>query len=198
LSVFGDFAGPEDVEEAVLAALQEWMPTYIKRVEENRGLEPGALPQIRSYSIVSDYDRYPQEQLPAIVIESAGVVGGSITKEGTGYYSAKYVIEVSVTTAAEDAVAVRKGAQRYGEAVRGSLLQHRSLGSGSIGKRVDWADESLIGENDNRKRRVTCVNSFRVDLRNIVSVKEGPIAPDPVSDEWPEVTSIEVDVENES
>lgn len=195
MTLFGDFAGPEDVEAAVLQTLEKWLPTYLREVERKRGLEKGFLPEIHSYSIVSDYARYPQEQLPAMTIESSGVVSGSVTRDGDGYYTAVYAVEVAVTTAAEDGVNARKGAQRYGEAVRGAIVQRRALET-SI-EVADWVDESLVGENVDRERHCTSVNAFEVEVTGIVSVKKGPSEPDPESTVEATVQSVEVNTEVE-
>jgi hypothetical protein len=194
MSVFGDFGSSEDIEVAVLKALEKWLPTYLRRIESVRGLDVGELPEIRSFSIVSDYDRYPQEQLPAVTIESPGLVSGSLTKDGAGYYSGSYAVEVSVTTAADEGVAARQGAQRYGEAVRGALLQHRSLDTDM--QVADWVDESLVGENEKRTRRVTCANAFEVDLHNLISIRKGPAEPD-LDPDLDEATVQEIDVNTE-
>jgi hypothetical protein len=194
MSVFGLLSGPEDVEKAVLAALQKWLPTYLREVERHRGLEKGALPEIRSYSIVSDYDRYPQEQLPSIVIESAGLVSGSLEQNGKGYYSGRYAVEVSVTYAADEGLPARFGAERYGEAVRAALVQNALLDEDV--ELVAWVDESTVGENDKRSRRVTNVNAFEVALHNIVSDRKGPADPDP--DAPNETATVqEIDVQTE-
>jgi len=190
---FGEMRGPEDVEDAVLAALEKWLPTYLREVERLYSLDKGAIPAVRSYSIVSDYERYPQEQLPAVTIEASGLIAGSLSKDGGGYYSGKYAVEVSVTTAADEGVAARKMAERYGLAVKGALLQHASLDNDAMV--TDWVDESVVGENDKRQRRITCANAFEVELQNVISTRKGPSEPDPDPGDGATVQEVDVNTE---
>lgn len=195
MTVFGTLSGADSAESALLNTLWLWMPTYLREVERQNNLTEESLPSIRSFAIVSDYDRWPQEQLPAVQVASAGLVNGSIEKDGEGNHTARYAVEVTVTVGGPKAVETRVASQRYAQAIRAVLLQKRNETDGV--EVVRWVDESFAGEGDDRMTRVTTAQSFEVQVRDLVTTLGGPTEPDEAPDDWPTVATYDIDIEKE-
>src|SRR3954462_14533195 len=94
LSLFGRLVGAHHVEDAALAVLRYWLPTYLHEVERQSGQTPGALAKPRSYRVSSDVEKMPEDQTPAVVIRSPGVADNP-QMNGAGIYEAQFTIEAA-------------------------------------------------------------------------------------------------------
>jgi hypothetical protein len=172
------------------------MPTNVKRMEEVGGKK---LAPIKSVSIVSDYAKFPELALPALVIESAGIVNGTIEEDGDCNLSATFSVSVCSMVQGKDAVATRDLAFGYWWPIAASLMQHRKIGDGIWVK--DFIDSGFAGANvEQRRSRIAVEHVFYVTLDNFLNVGEGPVEPDPeaTSGDWPTVESTEVEVQKEN
>jgi len=195
VSKFGPSRHPGELEVAVEKALRKWMPTNVKRMEEVGGKK---LAPIKSVSIVSDYAKFPELALPALVIESTGIVNGTIEEDGEGNLSATFSVSVFSMVQGKDAVATRDLAFGYWWPIAASLMQHRKLGDGIWVK--DFVDSGFAGANvEQRRSRIAVEHVFNVNLDNFLNVGEGPVEPDPedTSGDWTTVESTEVEVQKE-
>ena len=68
LEIFGPIVTGADVEDAVERTLKEWMQTYLRRMERHISKPPNWLPNPGSYIASSDWDHFPEEQVPAILL----------------------------------------------------------------------------------------------------------------------------------
>jgi hypothetical protein len=65
-SVFGTIVTPPDVEKAVLKALQDWSPTYLRFLERHTARKPNDLPEIASWRAADTMEeRFPEQAIPA-------------------------------------------------------------------------------------------------------------------------------------
>lgn len=194
MSLFGPTRHPGQLEGAVAKGLRFWLPTYVKRMNEvsDRKLAP-----IKSFSIVSDYAKFPELALPAVVIESSGIVEGSIEAEEDGSLTADFTVAAYLMVQGKDAVRVRDTAMLYWWPIAAALLQHRTLDDGISVKR--FVDSGFAGANvEQRRTRIATEHVFEVTLERFLNIGEGPLEPDPGADaEWPEVTSVETEVQKE-
>lgn len=188
MSALGLLAHAGQVEDAVVDRLRNWMPVYVAELERQTGRTVGRIPALKSIKSISDFDRRQEEQVPAAVVVSTGTTGTPI-KEADGYYRATYNIGVAIVVAAREERGSREIAQLYGAAVRGCLLQRRSLTDViEIGV---WLGESFDELSvDDRRSMFGGMNLFEMEVRNIVSWKLGPppswVAPEtPVDAEVP-------------
>lgn len=190
MSVFGPILHPGLLEKAVEEQLRRWMPTYVKRLGE---VEGKPFTGIKSYTIVSEYATFPETGLPALVVESAGLVDPP-DQDGEGNLSGTFAVEVTVAVQGPNAIATRNAAMNYGTAVLGSLMQHRKLDEGIwVEKCVDLG---FAGANvDQRRTRVAIAAVFHVTLENFLNVSEGPLEPTEIPDDWPIAETVTVDVE---
>lgn len=190
MTVFGLLKTPNDVEQAVEVALRKWMPTYIKAVGKQNDLN---LAPIASYTVVSEYAKFPEKGHPAIVIESAGL-SEDPDEDGEGNLTGTYAVQVSIVTHGPEAVATRTMALAYAAAIVAALMQHKTLTSDVSVKR--YLDAAFTGANVERRRTEIAVGtSFLVEHENFLNVGEGPIEPEPEDDDWPTVETVETDVE---
>jgi hypothetical protein len=195
-SVFGPTRHPGELERAVEQALRKWMPTYVKRME---AVGDKKLAPIKSFSIVSDYAKFPELALPALVIESAGLVEGTLEEDGEGNLSGTFSVSVFSMIQGKDAVATRDLAFGYWWPIAASLMQHRKIGEDIWVQ--SFIDSGFAGANvDQRRTRIGVEHVFYVTLDNFLNVGEGPLEPDPeaASDEWATVETVETEVEKEN
>jgi hypothetical protein len=193
--LYGTLRHPGAIEQAALERLKAWMPAMVAEVERQEGREPGKLPRLRGYITVSELARWPEDQIPLAVVVSPGTLGDPM-KDAEGYYRAIYSLAVAIVTSAATEPATRQIAQLYGAAVRACLLQRRSLENEV--EVTDWTGESFDDlPVDERRTMFAGVNSFAVELGQIVSWQLGPAAPveppdDPLADPPGPVTATDV------
>src|SRR5690606_22845441 len=95
-------------------------------------------------------------------------------------------VEAAVVVAAPDIVSARRVAQCYAAAVRGALLQRRSLGDGL--RALDWTDEAYADvANERRRSLAAAANVFVVEQDKIVNWQLGPNSDQPpIPAAWPQ------------
>lgn len=70
MSAFGDITLVPQVEQAVLATLKLWSPTYLREMERRTSRAPNALPDVASWRPTDDIlDRFPEQQIPAVHLQ---------------------------------------------------------------------------------------------------------------------------------
>lgn len=193
MTVFGELIGGSQIEQAVIDCLDEWMATYLKEVARQWKIEE-TFEKHRSIRAVSEFDRWPEQQLPAIVVVNGGTTDTPL-KDGTGSYRAKWGIDICISVSAKTETETRRNAQLYITAARGCLMRRRSLGAGMKG--TDWGGESYtLIDSEKRRSLAGAKASFVIEREDVVTVGAGPTKPDddPYED-FPEVKSVEVEVE---
>lgn len=192
-ALFGAILDGTEVEEAVLETVRLWEATYLREIEEQKGLDPNSLPAFRSRFAVSEDepDRWPEDQLPSLVVACPGTLGEP-KSDGEGAYHATFAVEVGVIVSANEEGATNRLAKRYAAAVRAILVQHSSLGGFARG--LDWMGEAydrVVERPDQRMLRAT-VLPFSVEVDDVVQAAHGPTEL-PVEDAGPyDVDEIEV------
>lgn len=140
---FGSGIGPlmtgRDVELATLTFLKRWAGTYLAECERQRGYAPGALPRIRAWTTSPDFEKWPEDQLPCVLLVSPGLAETPLM-DGSGHYRVKFSLGVAVivSTASMDETAAL--AKLYVAAMRAAILQHQSLEGFAFG--IEWLDEN--------------------------------------------------------
>jgi phage gp37-like protein len=199
-SAFGPLVAASDMEDAVLAQLQAWLPDYLAEVERTHGLQVGSLPQPRSWVLSSEVERFPEEQLPAVMLASPGLTDPPLA-DGTGIYTARWQLVVAVQVNVRGNRLALRVARLYALALRGALLQQQRLGLPL--RRIDWMDERyrLLDSIDDR---TTCVAEVEVavEVAAVLSRQAGPLEPllppgssqGPDSPTWPVALTADVAV----
>lgn len=188
---------PALAEEDPTAGRDELIEELRDRVEAGT-IKARQLATPKSYATVSEYDRFPEQQLPAIIVAAPGMIERP-AKTGDGYLRGIWTIEVSATVSANDGKSTRQLAQLYLAAIQGAILQRRSLGdpfSAADLTMVEYADIP----NDRRRSIIAAVSAFEVSVHQMISTHQGPTSPeppDPIPDTWPTISEINVSIEKE-
>lgn len=197
MSLFGLIITDDQVEDAILATLRKWLPTYLSEVERQVGLTAGYYqrPVESSYTARTDFDNWPEDMIPAIVAITIGL-DDEPPKDGGGHYRGQFAVGVSAIAESTDRVSTRRFAYRLGAAVRAALVQHASLDLALGGnvrgvKLVAGRNNELPTEADRTiwaSRQV-----FIVEVGNFVSEAGLPANFDPLPDStapWPDPPTI--------
>jgi hypothetical protein len=195
MSGIGTLFSPHLIEEGVLSTLQRWLsPLYLAEVKDQYGIE---LPEIESWGLVDEEDdRWPEQALPALIVVAERA--RDARRKQDGWYSADWPFHVTVIVEHPERVWARKIAQIYGAAIRGVILQRRSLGG--IGRVTDWEGEALPFEATKSRTEAASQNFFVVQQDEVVNWQVGPkedLPPDEPPPDGPEITDVDVKAEVE-
>lgn len=208
-NIFGQMVSGFDVERAMVDFLSAprgahqgtWIDTYLGEVERLQGYQPNAIERPRGIVTSSDFEKWPEDQVPVYVVICPGVTGPP-TRRGDGSYGASFGVGIAAVASDVDAdgnstASSRKLAQAHGLAIRTAVTQHKSLGG--FANTCKWLDESyrdLIF--DDTRTLATAMIGFEVVVESVVQTG-GPSEPVAIPPDdpgpWPTVTEIDVDVE---
>jgi hypothetical protein len=198
MSVIGRLTSGLNVERAALVILKQRLETYLGEAAAQAAVKPAevaTIQKVESWSVISEYERWPEANLPAVIIAAPGI-RGEPEKNGDGSYNVTWTLGVTVVVAGATPPKARKYAQIYAAAVRGAVLQARTLGDGL--KVADWIDE--VYETTKREERRTVVAGtvvFAVNQRDVVNWRSGPGAdwPDEIPEDFPVIEQVDVESE---
>lgn len=196
MTVFGTIISADQVEAAFTETLKTWMPTYLHEVERQAGLDPDSLPGIRSWNNHNEFIKWPEDQLPAVIVVSPGTGSQPVRRDGG--YATTFTLGLAIVVSARDLPSTRTLMKRYIAAARTAILQHPSLGGFARG--TVWTAESYDDIPSGDSRTLAAGQAvFEVEVANVTDPGGGPISPeppDPPSD-WPTALSVSVTVEKE-
>jgi hypothetical protein len=173
--VFGDIIDADTVEGYVRDTLRAWIVAHLAHQERRRGLPARTLPEPRSWPTVSEFDIEAHEQMPAIVLVSPGTAG--TPEHDRGVYRTTWRVEVAVAVAGKDETEGRMLAALYLAAIKGALIQNRTL-VGNV-ENCRWAgpDDHAFGVTERGAQRAIYGTAFEVTVRDTVSSRLGPLEP---------------------
>jgi hypothetical protein len=141
--VFGSEIGPivsaYDVERAALATLRKWSSTYLGEAEDQHDRPRNSLPRVRSYTTTNSFDKWPEDQLPCVLLVSPGLTEPP-RAEGNGHYRASFGLGVAAIVSTARDHDTEELAKLYVAALRTCLVQQRSLDGFAAG--IEWLDET--------------------------------------------------------
>jgi hypothetical protein len=194
-SLYGRMIAAVDVEQALKRRIDDRLGDYLGEVERQHGIVPGTIARPRAYV---DDERFPEDQLPAIVVKSPGTADLPLA-DGQGRYTARFELELEAHVAAGTGAMTL--AKLYALALRELAVQQPS----ALFMGVDWISEryrrgELVGG------RTYCVGvvALEVQVPDVTNRHEGPPDepgwPDPPPDSpdspaWPTSTSADVELE---
>jgi hypothetical protein len=188
MTIFGRIISGADVEDWCEQLVRRWASTYLAEKERQDGLLPGALPRPRGWTIAPSVDKWPEDQLPALIFESTGIPAPP-RKGGDGRYRARWELRLSAIVSAATERDSRRLAARYTAALRGLFLQRPSLDGHAAG--VDWAAERYdeLGFDDQRSLGLATV-ALIIEVDDVATAGAGPATPadplEPAIDPWPD------------
>lgn len=200
MSGFGTIVSGKVVERAVAASLEIWMDGYLGEMERVDGYDANSIERPRGIVTASEFEKWPEDQLPVIVIISSGIQGKP-TRRGDGSYEATWQIAVAPIASDMNSEETRDLASTMGAASRAALTQHKRLESelhpDGFGTSMEWVGEvpASIPFGDSRTLAAMMV-MFLVTVDHVVEEAAGPRVPpeNPAvpMPEGPQVTSIKV------
>lgn len=191
-----------DVETWCLNLLRRWVGTYLSEVERQHGREAGHWQRPRAFTRTLSFDKWPEDQLPALMLISTGITTAP-RRGGSGQYSADWLMLFGCLCSAKTQEQAHDMAHDYCAAVRTLILQRPSLDGFADG--ATWAYEQERDLRHDDLRSLSAVTAaFTVHVENIASGNAGPVTPDnPLPDEtepwplWPTVATHDVTIVKE-
>jgi hypothetical protein len=180
---FGPLVVETDLDAAIQATLEMWLPHYLSQIEDERDLAIGTLqrPRPESYAIQLEDQGFPDQALPALLV-TTGQMEGDAERDGDGLYSLSHRVQVSSVVRGSDWDQARFYASLFGGCVLRCLLQQATMspliarifparpsGLVRIDQQVSGTDRYLTA----------AVKSFLIDTDNFVQDGTGPLTPDP-------------------
>lgn len=213
-NLFGQIITPGMVERAVAASLAQWMDTYLGQLERIETDETGALAyqpdgieRPRGILTRGEFDKWPEEQIPVIVVVCPGLAGLPRRQQQGAYHAAWSVgIAAIVSAGSPDGTgqdATRRLMGVYGAAIRAAILQHKMLRSplypDGFASESTWQDEQYTDVPELAARSLAAARIvFNIGVDNVVTEQAGPRAPLSPADEdpgsWPPVKSATANV----
>jgi hypothetical protein len=196
VSSFGTLLTPYDVEAAVLAFIEKWVPTYLSEVERQTNTPTREIQRPNTYRLSRSLgDNWPEDDLPAVLLN--GTPGAAETSaNGVGYW---FDFDVDVYADGLDEDDARRIAQYLLTAIQALLVQNGSMDGLSEGTYP--ASMAFPDMEDYARTQARGTFSFRAFIPSIVDPTSGPITPDPPDDpdsppgDHPTVERVDVSVE---
>jgi hypothetical protein len=126
---WGPLVVETDVDHALISTLRLWFPTYLSRLEEERGWEYGlfARPHPRDgYDNALEDDTFPDARLPAVIVTTARMTAFEEDGDGNGYASFRAM--VSTISRGKTPRETREVASLLGGTAKRILLDKPDLG----------------------------------------------------------------------
>lgn len=200
-SIFGAIVDGGDVERWTLALLKRWLSTYLAETERQHGIVAGKTPRPRGWAIGPSFDKWPEDQVPGILVVSPGTSAAPI-KDGGGYYRARWLLDVGALCSTRSQAETRAQAQLYGGAITDLLIQRPSLDDHAHGTLWLGLSYEDLGYDDTRSLSAVRTR-FTVEVEQVALANAGPTLPDEPLDPdtlpWPpyvDVETVDVVVEN--
>jgi hypothetical protein len=208
VSVFGEFHGVYDVDEAIIDLLQEWGQTYLNEVARRTGEPFARMKKPRSYRASHEIEFMPEDQRPCVVVVCAApdetpYVTGNVPDPTVGKrIEMVWMYDVAVQVVAQgkkkDSVPrAHRLAMLYATAIREALIQAETDKTKALNWAVDWRGEEPGGL-DSDADRTTAIGIVHLGITiPTAAVKHtGPLIPevdqDPDSNDWPVVTDVDI------
>ena len=217
-TVFKPIVSAFEVEYAIAQCVRVWIRDYLAEAERQRGLPVGQLPWFRSIVPGADASKWPEDQLPALIVVSAGTdpgPGGRLEVHADGGYVQRWRVDCVCEVSARGnrqaqylarVYAAHVGAMLVQQALRapgpleGGVVSLRKLDK--IGERYDLRDWTVD------RTRCAGVVHLQVEVADVLhGAPWGPRVPryeptDPTVDPPPEmlapiVQTADVDVDKQ-
>lgn len=194
-SIFGPIIDESDVERALLAHLEEWMPTYLGYVVRAKDPDgdrfPKGAPPVRSYTwrdVIGE--KFPEDQLPMLLARGIGEFDDPGT-QGDGVVDTRYVIYLIAVCSGFDRDEAREAARIYASAAQLAIVQHEDLGGFAAGVRMQQGGRYPITSGEGDRFLSAVYRPYVVEVDETMRTSGGPLAPlekpDEEPDPWPTV-----------
>lgn len=173
--IFGALVFPDEVEAAVIATCQKWFPEYLALAERKLGFTPEDIPEIGSWVATADLTRWPEEQLPSVLVMNTGLA--EEPKKYGGDYTAKFAVGLAVVASGQDGPTTDRLVKIYTAILRAILTHHPDLGD--FATAIEWVDEGYDALPSGKRRRDLGAGQLimRVEVESVISDKGGIAEP---------------------
>lgn len=187
--VFGRMLSGSEVEGDIIATLRAWLPTYMAEAERQEGLPAGSLEAVRSVTTESSPQRFPEDQLPCLIVVSPGLATPPEMSGARGAYRARWAIGIAVVVEARTRAETDRLAKIWAALIAGLILQQQQVGKGSRG--ITWEDQRYDEvPAEDRRTLAAGQNEFTVEYDNVILSRLGPSEPDSDPEGWPLVQTV--------
>lgn len=172
MTIYGALISDTAVENAVLAQLQSWLPSYLVEAAQQDGLSEIALP--KSWETTrSGTNRWTEQGMPAVIVQIGGTI--AVTRKGPKY-RAVYGATVGCVVAGQSRPNTRKLAGIYAIAVAACMTQQ----AGDWSDGIDWTDTDYdLIDDDQSRTLMAAIVSFDVAVLGVLDVSAGPVGDPP-------------------
>jgi hypothetical protein len=203
-NVFGRIVTGAMVERAVVDFLTApdattegtWLATALGEIERIEGLTPGQIETPKGVVTSSDFEKWPEDQLPVILVICPGLVRPP-ERKGRGALTMTWGVGVAGIVGDTTPESSRLMGQVYAAAISLAINTHRSLGGFGQAVQLDERYDDLDFGDGRTLGAGRCV--FEVSVEDARPTHGGPLAPlpNPAVDPgpWPDVTETLIDVE---
>lgn len=178
MTVYGQIVDASQVEDEIEAAIRKWIDSYLGEIERQRGITP--LRHLRrpvSYRVDTDVRTMPEDDLPAVVVVSAGMPADPEGAED-GRVDGLLLIGIACVVRGPNRTDTMRNARRYAAAV--ATLVEQQGGELSLCSLQSRPDERY-DEIDNTADRSLAAGyvTFLVLVPGMRNRFGGPEVPDP-------------------
>jgi hypothetical protein len=195
-SIFGPLIDESDVERALLAHLERWMPTYLGRLVRLRDPDGSRfttrVPEVRQYAWRdAGAEKLPEHQLPMLLARGTGEADDP-GYQGDGVVDKRFTIYLIAVCQGIDPDEAREAARLFGSAAEMAITQHEDLGGFAAGVRMQQGGRYPISKQTEGDRFLSAVyRPYVVEVEDTMVTSAGPIAPvanpEVEPDPWPTV-----------
>lgn len=185
---FGPMVASTDVDDAVLATLETWVPSYMAHFEDARGLERGFLARPKTYASVVESTEFLDATLPAVFIMTART---EQTPQiyADGGYSVLWLVATSCVVRGRNAFESRRNASWTDAVIRKILVDQPGLGGFANGVRWIGGAQAQPLPDQTKQERYLAEGASEYDVRvdDVVrpgispQLADGTPAPDPAA-----------------
>jgi len=201
-----------DVRRWAIAGLGLWLPFYLRDAERHHGKAAGEYAHLpRTFRAATDLRKWPEEQLPAIIVESPGLTDSAPQRQADRTFMSEWIVALSAVVHGQGEADTEMLASVYGLALRLMTLQQAGAwadletyeGPALAVESVRWEDEGYDGIPASQRRTLVAATvTFSVVFRDVAS-STGPDTPPPVDPtedpgDWPEIVATELELDREA
>jgi hypothetical protein len=171
-----------DCDQAVLATLALWFPTYLSRFEDERQLDRNTFtrPDPRaSYDSALEDETFPDAKLPAIVVTTAQMTAPP-EKDGDGFLYAGWRVGLTCVVRGRTPRESRFVAAAFAGCARRIMLDRPDLGGFAGGVRLTGGRVARVRDATDKGRYLAAgMSEFTVYVDEVLREGGGPVEADP-------------------
>lgn len=184
-TIFGRIVTGADVEDWTMDLMKRWFSTYLSEIERQHDVVAGTWQRPRAWVLAPSLDKWPEDQLPAVLLVSVGVEPRPPMR-GDGRYRARFTMGAACVCSARTQEDSHRMSMMYVAALRALLIQRPSLDGHAAG--VELLDENYDWlEYDDIRTLASGQAIFSVEVEDVTTARAGPTTADvPDDDPWPD------------